>query len=266
MTTRTILVTGASGFVGSAFVRIFGPVCGKVGYRIIPAVRRADAYDVPCLRPGDTILHLGACVDLAASLDELFAPNIAVTSRLAEWAHESGAYMIFASSVAVLKMDTAYARSKWLAERVIEASGAHHLSLRLPGIYGNNGPQHLGINSSIRQAQHGIVPTLAGDGTGKHNYLYVVDLVKLLVFCIKTQPTGTRTVGGPEVKSIADMVTDICDVFLGGAKPITVPGESSQDMVVEHSKELLWTTASMTGFKDALYHMKLWYDRENKAG
>ncbi len=285
---KLILVTGVTGFIGGAFVRIFSSVADKVGWHIIPMVRKPiglsdevvldfndtnfklQVRSLPCV---DAIVHFGADVDFKKSLDEIFIPNVQATDILVNWAKNIGAYFMFASSIVVygaksekiedgnaINLDTSYARSKWMAEKAIEASGSKHLILRLAGVYGNDGSQSLGINRAVAQAQRGELPTQFGDGQGKRNYLYIVDLVHMMIYWLKSQTTGTHLVSGSEIISIADMLQAICDVFMEGQKPILKEGDSEHNQIVVPSS-VCWHTRR---FKDALQHMKLWHERECK--
>jgi len=46
-------------------------------------------------------------------------------------------------------IDTDYGKSKWLAEELVIESGAKHCILRIGGVFGFNGPDHLGLNRII---------------------------------------------------------------------------------------------------------------------
>ena len=288
--TQTVLITGASGFIGGALVRMLNRVGPQIDYKVIPMVRKPSGlpdevvldfesrdfgYKIRKLRPVDAIVHLGAKVDLSMKLiwkNDLYLSNVLATAILARWARTTGAYFVFTSTVMIhgaqtseVKKDTSpnpdtgYADSKWLAEGAIRIYEPEHLILRLAGVYGNNGPLHLGINKAITQAQNSVVPTLTGDGAGKRNYIYVADLAKLLLFCLKSRITGTHLVAGTEVISIAEMLRLICDAFLPGTQPIRKEGDSGRDQIVEHSKELHWR---MKGFEEALRNMKKWHEAE----
>ncbi len=287
---QTVLVTGASGFIGGALVRILSRVGSQIDYKVIPMVRKPSGLpnevvldfedsdfgrEIRKMQPVDAIVHLGAKVDIGAEFtwsNSLHSSNVLATSILARWAGDIGAYFIFTSTVIVhgtqtseitastgINLDTGYADSKWLAEKSIELLEPEHLILRLAGVYGNNGPEHLGINKAITQAQNGEIPTLTGDGAGKRNYIYVADLAKLLLFCLKSRITGTHLVAGTEVISIAEMLQMICDTFLPGTQPIRNAGPRGRDQIVEHSKELHWR---MKGFEEALRNMKKWHEAE----
>jgi nucleoside-diphosphate-sugar epimerase/lipopolysaccharide/colanic/teichoic acid biosynthesis glycosyltransferase len=152
-----ILVTGASGFIGSALVR---RLAGREGLQVI-AMGRSTPHglpeDVVPLQTGD-FLHLRSnplppwkpdvCIHLAARVDapprgrennegSFHLTNTVATVRLARWAAEAGVRrFIFISSAKVhgetsrpgrpfreddpAAPEDAYARSKWDAERALE--------------------------------------------------------------------------------------------------------------------------------------------------
>lgn len=272
----SVLVTGASGFVGKSLLKLLK----REGYHVIPLVRSpgglpeeivldfTDDYFISKVKeitPVNAIIHLGARVDWGVNKGELFVPNVLATASLANWARSIGAYFIFASTVTVCGAttplitsestpdpNTNYAYSKWVAEEVIKMSEAEHLILRISGIYGRNGSQHLGINNAITGALQDKAPTQFGKGDIKRNYIYVEDLTRIIVDCLNRRITGTHLVAGPEVISIADMLSTICQVFLPGTDPIYRDGDQGLDQIIEHSDELI----PGRKFREALDHIK----------
>jgi nucleoside-diphosphate-sugar epimerase len=149
---RKVLVTGAGGFVGSAFASRLGP-CRRLsitsaGWR--EAIADADFRDA-------TVVHLAARVHdpdgVAADFDR---DNVEKTWMLAEAAATAGAArFVFASTVKVHGEETrgapfgpdsppspedAYARSKWRAEEALreiaQRKGLPVVIVRLPLAYG----------------------------------------------------------------------------------------------------------------------------------
>jgi len=260
---KSILITGANGFVGSFLLEILS----DTDWEIIPFVQIDTGLEneiimdfcdpdfckvINTLLKVDKIVHLGARIVLDNSpKSALFVPNVLATAELANWACKIGAHFIFASSAIVCGIntshitsatpqnpDTNYGYSKWLAEEIIRMSGVKHTILRIAGIFGNNGPSHLGINRAIADALSGIVPLQYGDGKIRRNYIYVKDLGNIIKFCIENEVEGTHLVGGSSINTISEMLQIICDIFLPGKKPKYIEGKKNHDQIIEHSKHL----------------------------
>lgn len=259
-----ILITGANGFIGSCVYRKFL----REGFEIIPLVLEPTGFDneividftdpdfvakINKLPKVDAIVHTASKIGwYGFSLPELFAPNVLATAELANLANRMGAYFIFTSAAIVCGVenplitsvtktdpDTDYGYSKWLAEEIIQISGVKHLILRISGVFGKNGPAHLGINKAINKAIKGEVPELIGDGIVKRNYIYVEDLAKLIFDAIQRKITGIHLVGSVEIKTIKQMLDEICQVFLPRHKPlIKLSDNQAKDQIVEPSKDL----------------------------
>jgi len=133
-----------------------------------------------------------------------------------------------------LHPDTNYGKSKLYADELIQASGCNFTILRYGGIFGLNGPDHLGINSAINNSVEGTVPSLIGTGDAIRNYIYVKDAAQALVKCFEEEITGIHYLGGEE-KTIKSMLNDICDVFILGRKPEHIEGEEAVDQIIEKS-------------------------------
>jgi UDP-glucose 4-epimerase len=203
--------------------------------------------------PGvDAVVHLGTRVGWdGSSRAELFKPNVLATAQLVDWAVKKGAYFVFASAALIcgernthitagcgLNTENDYLYSKWLAEEIIRMSGIKHVILRISGIFGKDGPQHLGINKAIAGALKGIPPVQYGDGKIKRNYIYVKDLCNIIKYCIDNTIEGTHLVGGASGNTLAEMLKSICNVLLPGKKPGIRPGEGGHDQFVEPSPAL----------------------------
>ncbi len=246
-----ILLTGADGFVGK---QLFATLIAQ-GHEVIPMVLHKQGFKnevVADFRHQDfvarlnsipqveAIIHFGALVDFAASADDLYAPNVLATELMVKKALADKSYLIFASSISVENPNTPYGQSKLLAEKLIQNSGAKYLILRISGVYGNNGPKHLGINKAIDEAIKGQVPTLIGNGQGKRNYIYVGDLAILVSQALNKKPHGIHYVGGPKHISIVSMLEDICAVFLPGKSILRKETEKvGGDLILKPSSDLV---------------------------
>jgi UDP-glucose 4-epimerase len=260
---KTVLVTGATGFIGKATVRALR----NAGWEVTRGVRSADPSDdvlrvdladpQAILALGENhrfgaIVHLGALVDLSGRRGlEAYVPNVLSTGCLAHLASIWNAQIVFASTAIVhgekasaidsnspVRVDTPYAKSKWLGELLVEASEARSCILRMAGVFGASGPAHLGLNRAIDAAIQGIAPTQIGSGNALRNYIYVDDVAESIVHVLQQGLQGTHLVSGHETLSIADLLRNICHVFLPGQRPLVKSGSDATDQVIEPSSLL----------------------------
>jgi UDP-glucose 4-epimerase len=257
---KRVLITGANGFTGSHLVRLLG----GSGYEVIPLDQRGtglknevviDFCDerfpdvLKGLPPVYAVVHLGARVGWDGSTRaELFQPNILATAQLVHWAKKSNSYFVFASAALIagegnpyindsclLNTENEYLYSKWLGEEIIKMSEIRHAILRISGIFGKNGPSHLGINKAITDALAGIPPVRYGDGKIKRNYIYVKDLCNIIKYCLENTIEGCHLVGGAYGDTIAEMLETVCNVLLPGSKPKIREGNPGYDQIIELS-------------------------------
>ena len=201
--TRTVLITGATGFIGKKVVSVLEAAGWSVTQGVRSVIDPAGAQfihldlaqpeTILALRTGyrfEGIVHLGALIGWSgASEAEMFVPNVLSTGLLASIAKDWGAHFVYASAAIVcgarkeridyateVAPDSDYARSKYLGELLIAASHASSCNLRIAGVFGGNGPRHLGLNLAIDEALKGNLPTQVGSGDALRNYIYVEDV------------------------------------------------------------------------------------------
>jgi len=274
---KRILITGASGFIGGTLIKIladtdsemFSFVRQRTGLKneIITDFCDPDFYKVVNTLPKvDVLIHLGAKIAWdGSSRESLFKPNVFATAELVNWAKDIGAYFVFASvaivcgvknthitSDSVPNPDTDYGYSKWLAEEMIRMSGVKHAILRISGVFGKDGPSHLGINKAINGAIDGIAPVQYGSGKMKRNYIYVKDLCKVIISCIENQISGTHLVAGSSVNTISEMLEIICNILLPDKIPERLKAGKIINQIIEHSSCLPRGRL----FKDAIEDIK----------
>jgi len=273
---KKILVTGSSGFIGSNLVIKLN----EAGLDVYNGVRSLDdsinEKDVECDLTDlngilnmidsfrfDTIIHLAALVGWSGqSYQEMFLENVLSTGALAYVSHKMEAKFIFASAALVhgkntevitkespIELDTNYARSKYDAEVLLRSILPEACIFRIGGVFGCNGPNHLGINKSISEALKGYAPVLVGSGKSKRNYIYIDDLVEILLLAIKRKSKGTYLIAGNESLSIKDMLNQVCNELLPG-KNIQTNNVSinSHDQVINTTSQFVKTRT----FKEAL--------------
>jgi|GEM_PF-767000 len=260
---KKILVTGANGFTGSTLIKdlqdsnweIIPMTQWEMGLKNEVTIDFCDKEFMKVLQglsPVDAVVHLGAKVGWdGSSRADLFQPNVLATAELVNWAKQHNSYFVFASAAlicgernphitagCVLNTDNDYLYSKWLGEELIRMSGIKHAVLRISGIFGKNGPKHLGINNAITGALQGTPPVQYGDGEIKRNYIYVKDLCSVIKYCLDNTIEDTHLLGGPRGITIAEMLETICDVLLPGKKPEIRPGKGGHDQLIDHSAQL----------------------------
>ena len=277
--TKVVLVTGATGFIGRATVSALV----DAGLQITQGSRSAsepltegvvhldlsDPATLLALAKGpsfDAIVHLGTHVVWSGETEsEMFVPNVLSTGCLAYLATLWGAHLIFASTAIVhgvrneiiepdspASPDTAYAKSKWLGEQLLAASNAKHCVLRIAGVFGCDGPAHLGLNRAIDGAIKGEPPLQIGSGAALRNYVYVKDVAQAIVFAIQEQLEGTHLLAGHEVMPVSAMLQEICDIFSPGLHPVIKDGSQAMSQVIKTSASLPKTR----GFREALIDIR----------
>ena len=211
----------------------------------------------------DIIIHLAAIVDFSEFLSkDQFEVNTVSSIRLARVAQKLKAHYIFISSTSIHgttetyvsneledKPDSPYSFSKWLAEEIIKELYEKVTIVRICGIFGLNGPLHLGINKAISSAiKEKALPMVYGTGLAKRNYIYVKDVAKILTFIAEKKRLGKIYLAGKDIISIKSMEEQICEVFLSGGSPIYSEGNSSYNQIIKASNNLPETLS----FKEAL--------------
>jgi UDP-glucose 4-epimerase len=279
---KRVLITGANGFTGRVLKNTLSGQDADV--EVIPMVQEACGFagEVVAdfcddgfhrlllqLQPVDAVVHLGTRVGWDGSTRaDLFKPNVLATAQLVEWAQRNGSYFVFASAALIagtdtpfitakngpdLQTDNDYLYSKWLTEQIIKMSGVKHAILRISGIFGKDGPSHLGINNAIRGALNGIPPVQYGDGNIKRNYIYVKDLCAAIRGLIHQPVEGTLLAAGSFENTIAEMLEIICRYLLPGSQPDTRPGSGGFHQVIEPSRLLPGTRSFEDAVKDILH-------------
>ena len=274
--TKKVLVTGATGFIGSNLLEHLGGQDVEV-YRGVRALdANSDKFEVLCDLTNlssinaipnnynfDVIVHLASAIGWSGqSYEDMFLSNVLATGALGYIAHQMGAHFIFSSAALVhgkssalinsssqINLDTEYARTKYEAELLLKSILPAACILRIGGVFGHRGPSHLGINRSIAEAISGVTPVLFGNGENLRNYIYVDDLSQTISHVIKMEISGTYLVAGQEVQSVKSMLQEICHEFLRG-KGFIQENDSAQfqDQVITSSPELF----SGCSFRNAL--------------
>lgn len=283
---KKVLITGASGFIGRATILALS----DKGWTITQSSRVVNENDsedyeivyldlsdpttVINLAKGDSfdvIVHLGALVGWVDKTDEdFFVPNVLSTGCLVYLAKLWGARLVFASTATVhgcktevikadsiVSLDTAYAKSKWHAEQLLVTSNVKHCILRIAGVFGCGGPEHLALNRAIDRAIKGEPPLLIGTGEALRNYIYVKDVAQAIVYALQENIEGVHLLAGHEVISVRQMLQRICDTFLPSVGPTIKDGSNASNQVITPSVAMPKTR----GFQEALFDIQKGYIR-----
>jgi UDP-glucose 4-epimerase len=268
-----ILITGATGFIGrevSTFLREGGWKVGESTRRKVDDAHQVfldltnpeSVFKIWRNRKFDAIVHLGARIGWSGESEtDLFVPNVLSTAILANCAKETDARFIFASAAIVhgknaeyidsetpLNPDTPYAKSKLLAEGLIVSSGVNHCIMRIGGVFGANGPSHLGINNAISRARAQEVPHILKQGGQLRNYIYNKDVAIAIGHILKERLEGVHLMAGTQELSVRAMLEEVCEVFMPGVSPSQSAGSGASDQVIASSDSLPKTR----DFKSAL--------------
>lgn len=279
---KTVLVTGATGFIGRATLSALTDAgwqvtCGSrsgseaVGRGIVYLDLAAPETILALAKSSrfDAIVHLGASIGWSGATEaEMFVPNVLSTGCLAYLSGLWSSHLIYASAAIVhgvrsesidsdspICTDTAYARSKWLGEQLLESSGVKHCSLRIAGVFGGNGPVHLGLNRAIAGVLEGEPPVQIGYGAALRNYVYVRDVARAIVHVLQEGMTGTHLLAGHESMTVGEMLRQVCDVLAPGLQPVVKTGDEASNQIVTPSALLPKTRA----FRDALADIQAGY-------
>ncbi len=185
--TRTLAMTGATGFVGGATLR----QAVAAGWHVRALTRRAqEERDGVTWVPGalanresladlvagsDVAMHIAGVVNVPTRAD-FEAGNAAATANVVEAARAADVRrFIHVSSLAAREPDLSnYGWSKAEAEKVVEGSGLDWTIVRPPAVFGPGDTEMLDL---FRMAKRGIalVPP------GRMSAIYVDDLARLLL-------------------------------------------------------------------------------------
>ncbi|CAB1129812.1 UDP-glucose 4-epimerase [Candidatus Hydrogenisulfobacillus filiaventi] len=232
-----VLITGGSGFIGSAL----GRRLTGMGMEVVVADLRpsrdprvtlvqGDLRDAAvveeALQPGtEAVVHLAAFTSVLKSLTDphgVYRTNLEMTANLLERARLVGARrFVFASTNAIvgdvgrtpihermpLEPLTPYGATKAAAEMLMSAYthayGVRGVALRLTNVYGT-GMQHKDsiVPRLMRAALQGGSIDIYGDGEQVRDYIYLDDVVEAFVLALTRDWIGPVTIGFGESVSV----------------------------------------------------------------
>ena len=231
----TVLVTGASGFVGSHLL----PELLGAGHRVVALVRSSGAGDkvtrrLPAalvanveLRTGDvdrpaTLPAALAGVDAVVHLvaiprdwnggKQLLAVNLDGTRNLIGAMQVSGVRrLVHLGALGVVdREELHYAKSKARAERAVMESGLDWTILK-PSLLFGPGDGFFNIVADLVRLSPGIVP-VPGDGRSRFQPLHVGDLALCLRLSLERPETVGHAfeLGGPRTWTYREITAEVC--------------------------------------------------------
>jgi nucleoside-diphosphate-sugar epimerase len=251
---RRLLLTGASGFVGSHVLRRLvasdADVVAVHNRALDPSLQREFAdrvrwiradltADVPAglVRDVHAVLHLAGYASMseeAAEVERMERLNVAATRRLAVSSKEAGVrQFVYVSSIAACEVGagpvideesgaprTAYGRSKRTAESEALALADSEFAvtvLRPTALFGEH---HLGsVFELVRTIDRGRF-FLIGDGSNRTNFYYVQDFVAALLAAVDNPAAyGQTFIACDEPRTLRTLVQDI-QVALGANRAV----------------------------------------------
>lgn len=258
--TRRVLVTGGSGFVGTALVATLL----RRGHRVIAtAATRSGVESHACLRwvrwdatrelvPAvdwsalDVIVHLAvprAPFDFVRQRDDIYAVTVTATYHMLEAARSNGVRrMLVASTGDVLgggarpareedaryEPTNFYGAAKACAELLLRTYDDMPTGiLRVFHPYGRGGERFL-VNRLVRAVQDGRRVTIEGCDGISLNPVWIEDLADGLCLAVESEATGTFHFAGPETVTLRHLIETAGE--LAGRPPVlrTVPCEPVQ--------------------------------------
>lgn len=239
---RTVLVAGGTGFLGSAFVRALHdrghqPVVlsrspGKVSSRFPDrevAARAGDVTRPPTLRGKlegmdvvvQTVQFPGFPVEDPARGHTFREVDARGTANVAAEAEAAGVdRMIYLSGVgADSEADRPWFRAKHMGEKAVREAGLDHTIVRPSWVYGPE-DDSLNLFARLLRLVPGVFPQL-GPGSQRINPVYVEDVAEAVTRSVDSEAARNTVfeIGGPVVYTMDGVVRVLMD-RLGRRKPI----------------------------------------------
>jgi nucleoside-diphosphate-sugar epimerase len=273
--TRTVLVTGASGFIGKHLVGALAKSSWAVRAAArdpeqIPARPQVERVALPDLsRPADWaplvegathVLHLAGIAHAPGALpdDVYLRINADAVGELAEAARGRVERLVLMSSVraqaglaadhVITEADTpqptdAYGRAKLAAERLLRESGVGFAVLRPAVVYGKGVKGNIASLGTLAQTP---MPLPFAGLDNKRSLLAMENLAAAVDLALTSQRAESETflVADPEPITIAELVTAMREGLGRSPHLVRVPARAVKRLMATFGKEADWERIS----------------------
>jgi nucleoside-diphosphate-sugar epimerase len=275
MTARTVLVTGASGFLGKHLIGALAeggwavraaardpqqiPARPQVERVVLPDLSRAADF-APLLEGVTHVLHLAGIAHAPGALpDGVYVRiNAEAVGELAEAARGKVERLVLMSSVraqaglaadhAITEADApqptdAYGRAKLAAERLLQKSGAGFAVLRPAVVYGKGVKGNIANLAALAQTP---MPLPFGGLENKRSLLAIENLASAVDLALTAQRAEGETflVADPEPITIAELVTAMREGLGRSPHLVRVPARAVKRLMATFGKEADWERIS----------------------
>jgi UDP-glucose 4-epimerase len=243
----SLLVTGASGFLGSVVTarlrdlgaRVVGTTHGVSSDNDLVPV---DLEDYACLSklnrrgPFDAVLHLAAVLPGRRGELETLMANERMTYNFAKWSVEQKtAKFLYASSCSVYGLATGpcdeatvpqphnpYAVSKLACEHLLNIiagqSNTELCVLRISAPYGPNMIADTVVTRFLRRMSEGLPLELMGSGSRRQDFVYQDDVSEACALALQHRAVGVFNVSGDKSISMRELAETVLRMF---GKPVS---------------------------------------------
>ncbi len=252
-----IYITGSTGFVGKVLIKKFL----NLGFEIFPIVRKSSGIANEILldlagasedklfevfKGADCIIHLAAHANFGRNFDfETYNINCLANLRLVNAISKLDVHLVFASNALIAGLDLEYITkesldipeipyniSKYLSETYIKTKLSNYTILRIGGIFGLGGPQHLFLNKAIDHVKQGVTLNINDNGLGKRNYIFVEDLCEWIINIVRSKQLGTVLMAGNDILSMNEILNTLYKIFLGKSKPFKTGSLQGKNQII----------------------------------
>lgn len=265
-----ILVTGSSGFIGSAVVSALAAsghsvraasrrravaTQNNVEWAHLPDLEFAVDWD-PLVAGMDIVVHLAAIAHRGhADSPDYEKVNRIATAELAQACRRQNTKrLIFMSSIGaqtgsaanhvVTELDepqpvTAYDRAKLAAEEEIRTAGVPFTILRPVVVYGPGAKANVALMMRLAASP---LPLPFGAFNNRRSLLAIDNLLQAVVFCLEGSPTLNQTfvVCDPEPITLAEMLATLREAAGHSPRLVSVPPAVVRAIIVAAGRRQLW--------------------------